>query len=104
MTKKYTVQFEFIDLFTVEIDPEKAAQPIKEMVRFWSCYKENLEANDGDYTATWLKQLGRFILNRRRPPQDGDEGWYPLNGSHGIQLLSWDEWEPDSDGLTIEAH
>ena len=101
--KTYEIEYEMLPLATVELDAETAAGPIKEMVEFWSDWEKRLAANGGDYIKAWLKQLGMFILrNHCRPNDKNDEGWYPLDGSHGIKLVDWTPWEPDEDAISIE--
>jgi len=99
----YEIEYENLPLATVEVDAETAAQPIKEMVEFWSGWEERLKDNSGDYLNTWLKQLAIFILrNHCRPTDIKDEGWYSLDGRHGINLLFWHAWEPDESMISIE--
>lgn len=97
---KHKIEYDFTTLATVEIDPAKAAPLIKEMVEFWAFWEDRLADNDGDYTKTWLKLLGSFIIRNNRPPKD-DEGWYQLDGSLGIKLLSWERWEHDEDQIEL---
>jgi hypothetical protein len=96
----YEVEYEGFPLASVEVDSERSESVIKEMVDFWSGSEERLESNGGDYLRAWLKQLGMFILRNHRPPKD-DEGWCPLDGTHGITLKDWTSWEPDEDAITI---
>lgn len=98
--KTYTVEFWGFDLARVEIDPVSAAEPIREMVRFWSGHDGRLEEAGGDYTRAWLIQLGEFVLTHHRVPRD-DEGWAPLDGSCGIKLLSWERFEHDREDFEI---
>lgn len=99
--KTYEIEYDNTPLATVEIDEEKAAGPIKEMVEFWMDWEDNVAAHDGNYTRTWLKNLAMFILNHQCPPI-GDEGWVPNDGSCGITIKSWDRWQPDKDLISIE--
>lgn len=98
--KRYTVEFWGFDLAKVEIDPVAAADPIREMVHFWSGAEDRLEEAKGDYTRAWLIQLGEFILKQHRVPID-DEGWAPLDGSSGIKILSWERFEADREQIEI---
>lgn len=97
---KHTIEYEYDHIATVEIDETKAADLIKDMVNFWSGAEDRLEENDGNYTNAWLKMLGMFILNNRRPP-DGDEGWCKLDGKFGIKILSWNRWEFDEEQIDL---
>jgi hypothetical protein len=96
MIRKYTVEYDYTDLATVAIKDE-ALPLIKEMVEFWSGWEDDLCENG---VSAWLKQLGAFILHNRRIPKD-DEGWAPLDGSMGIEILEWDTWAVDHSGFTI---
>ena len=100
--KTHEIEYDSMPLATVEIDESKAAEPIKEMVEFWSGGEERLRRAKGDHTKAWLMQLALFILNNGKPPEKDDEGWYPLDGTHGIKLESWWAWEPDEEAISIE--
>lgn len=109
MTKIFTIEYEWQPLCRVEIDTERAAKPIQQMVDFWSGSEQRLSENDRDYVRTWLKQLGAFIIrNGRAPGIDSfgqpvkDEGWSKLDGSHGIKVNNVEPFEPDEDCITIE--
>jgi hypothetical protein len=99
--RTHSIEYEGITLATVEIDGEKAAEPIKEMVEFSTSGEDDLAAENGDYTRAWLRRLGRFILRQHAPPRSDDEGWFPLDGTHGIDLVSWEAWEEDDDLFSI---
>ena len=99
--KTHEIEYDFMPLATVLIDEETAATPIKEMVEFWCSGKERLRQAGGDYVKAWLTQLALHILYNRQPPENGEEGWYPLDGTHGITLKAWSAWEPDEDSISI---
>jgi hypothetical protein len=97
---KYTLEYDSQPIAEVEINPQLAEKPIKEMVEFWMDWEWSLKENFGDYTKTWLKMLTKFILQRRRCPNN-DEGWCELDGTHGIKLLHSYEYEFDDDNIEI---
>lgn len=98
---KYTITYDYTDLATIEItDPAKAMPAIKEMVDFWSGGPDRLRRNKGDYTRTWLKQLGCYIFFNEKAPVN-EEGWYPLDGTEGIKLLGFTPFDRDIDGDEI---
>jgi len=100
---KYTLTYEFEEIAEVEIDDERDVVPIvKEMVEFWAGWESRLAANDGDLVQTWLKQLAMFILRNDRVPAN-DEGWYPLDGSHGIKINSVTSWDFDEDEIGVDV-
>ena len=98
----HKIEYEFMPLATVEIDETKSTQPINEMVDFWSNREDRLRHAKGDYTKAWLTQLALYIIRNGQPPEKDEEGWYPLDGTHGITLRSWDAWEPDEDAISFE--
>ena len=99
---KYTIEHQGIEVAEVEItEAKKAREPIKEMVEFWAMWETALAKAGGDYTRAWLTQLAHHILHSGHPPRRDDEGWVPLDGSHGIKLLSWDRWEFDPSDTVI---
>lgn len=97
----HRINYDGITLATVEIDEEKAAEAIKEMVEFWASAQDDLREEKGDYTRAWLRRLGRHIVREYEPPRRDEEGWHPLDGSHGIKLVSWEAWEADDDLFSI---
>lgn len=70
-------------------DRAKADPAIKEMVEFWSGYEDRLREAKGDYTQAFLGYVARFCCRNNRPPGKDDEGWYPLDGSHGIETADF---------------
>jgi hypothetical protein len=80
------INYDDAPLVQVDItDPDKAAPVIKEMVEFWSGYERHLEEFRGEYEHAFCKRLALFCLENGRLPRDADEGWYPLDGRHGIK-------------------
>ena len=73
---------------------------IQQMVEFWTGWESRLDSNEGDYTATFLKQLAKEIFrvactNRVKVKTivdefEGKEGWAPMDGSYGITIISID--------------
>jgi hypothetical protein len=101
MNKKYDLYFDSNLIARVEINEEKSKMAIQEMVEFWMGWKDKLEENDGDYIQTWLKQLVIYIVRMGSSPSN-QEGWYPLDGSHGIKLEKWSRYIPDDRLIEIE--
>jgi Protein of unknown function (DUF2528) len=72
---------------------------IKEMVDFWSGAEERVAENDGDYTNTYLIQLCELCidfyddlgLKKLISEIQDEEGYYKVDGSHGIKLLKFTE-------------
>lgn len=98
--KTYTLEYDSYELARVQIDPATADQPIKEMVEFWACWEWRLKRCGGDYTKTFLTMLAKRILNHGDVPKD-EEGWYPLDGSNGVKVLSVTPYEYDHDLIEI---
>lgn len=100
--QKYKLSYDWQDIAEVEIDETKALPIMEEMILFWAGGKNWIKDNNGDITKTWLKMLTRFLIMRRRQPDD-DEGWYNLDGTHGIKLSNFCEWELDEDQIEVES-
>jgi Protein of unknown function (DUF2528) len=72
---------------------------IKEMVDFWSGAEERVAENDGDYTKTFLIQLCEFCidlyddfgLKKLISEIHDEEGYYKVDGTHGIKLVAFTE-------------
>jgi len=113
--KKYKVIFDnFIYDWhcVIEIDETKAKQPIKEMVEFWMGWKDRLAMNDNDYIETFLQQLARKLFYLSYVERynlngiisyfgDGIEGWYEMNGEHGIRILEVMPVEIEDNDFTV---
>jgi hypothetical protein len=102
----YTILYDYTAIAEVQIDhTDQARLVIKEMVEFWGNWEKRLRDHNGNYTQCFLHQLGRCILRGgREVVKGGAEGWYPLNGSHGITVLG--VWPPDFDDdlVTVEEN
>jgi hypothetical protein len=101
--KKYEIEYDYCSLATVEIDESKATEPIKDMVKFWTDWEEEVEKCGSNYTQVWLKNLAMFILRNHRIPQD-DEGWVSFDERFGITIKFWSSWEPDEDLISIKEN
>ncbi len=99
--KTYNIIYDDQQIARVFIDEAKSREIVKEMVEFWSGWKERLRNDRGSYIISWLKLLGSQILHSGAPRKD-DEGWVPLDGSCGIKLVAWSRYEPDTDLIEIE--
>ena len=110
--KQYTIQH--YDLYwdcKISIDEKKAKQKIKEMVEFWANWERNLKDNNGDYIATFVKQLAQkifYIVIAENYNKTGvinwfstAEGWCEMDGSHGIVIESVDDFEFEQDDFGI---
>lgn len=104
---KYILKYEWEEIAEVEIDHEKAAPTIRQMIEFYEGPDES--ATDEELRENWLKRLGLFILRNERGPigvttmgDAGDEGWADLGGTYGITLLSVTPYEFNSDQIDIE--
>ena len=99
---KYRLSYNGDDVAEVEITKSSVSDAaIKDMVEFWSNWERLLGECGGDYTLCWLRKLTRFILIYGRPPHD-EEGWYNLDGSKDINIVSLARWEFDDYGIDVE--
>lgn len=99
MKKKYSIEhtptYASIDVIIDHSHPS-LDEAIKVMVDFWTGSEKRLDYNDGDYLATFLKQLcakviGILAENNYNASgvidhMQGEEGWCLLDGSFGIEL------------------
>jgi hypothetical protein len=94
---------------TVDIEFPTAEPAIKEMVEFWTDWEMHL-ARCGGYTKAFLEMLGRELasvsVDMRLPSAlkyfRECEGWYPMDGSKGIKIVSFDEWDWERDWFDIK--
>jgi len=102
---KYQLQYNSEDLIDLEITDEPLATAyMKETVEFWADWEDDLKRAGGDYMAVFFRSLMLFFLNNKRLPCEDsheDEGWYPLDGSHGIKATYWDVFEVDEDLISF---
>ena len=97
----YHLTYDDQEIAMVEIrDSEASRAAIKEMVQFWSGWQQALHLARGDYTDCWLRKLARFIVISGFEPCN-EEGWYPLDGSKDIKLLSLTPWEIDESRIDV---
>ena len=88
------------DLAKVIVDGA-ALSIMKEMILFWTDGETWLDDENGDILRTWLKMLGRFIMNHRHIPDKNDEGWTPLDGTYGILVEKQDSVFFEMDDIEI---
>lgn len=88
-------------------------QCIIDMVEFWNGYQSRLEANEGDYLKTFLKQLCKMVLQVQSEYNlnlkgvishfNKEEGYMLLDGYYGMTLISISEMElGDQDDYSIK--
>lgn len=98
---RYFINYETQPLVEVDITDSAVAGPnIIAMVRFWSGWEERL-ANAPNYEVAFCRQLALFLLENNRMPGEDDEGWYPLDGSHGIKAHSFYRHEFNEDLIEV---
>jgi len=98
----YSLKYDGQDIARVEVSDHKATlDAIKDMVEFWAFWEKRLAEAHGDYTLCWLHELANFMLYEQRPPNSGDEGWYLLDGSLGIRLISFYPWQFDPSAIEV---
>jgi hypothetical protein len=97
------VDLDFVLPFKNDDKITTTADAIKDMVEFWIGWENRLEANQGDYTITFLQQLAReinYIQIEYNYNLIGviDEfrnrnGWCAMDGSFGIWIKQIDDFE-----------
>jgi hypothetical protein len=86
----FFINYDLEPLVEVHITDRALADPvIREMVHFWSDDAYRLSEAKGDYTEAFLGYVARFCCRENRVPGKGDEGWYPLDGAHGIEAVEF---------------
>jgi hypothetical protein len=94
----------------IDVEFPEAEPAIKTMVEFWSDWERHLERNDGDYTKTFLEMLGRELVSVSVDMRLQSalkhfrecEGWTPMDGTNGIKIISFDEWDWERDWVDIK--
>jgi hypothetical protein len=89
----------------IDHDHPKFELALAEMVEFWSGWEDVLVDNHGDYLRAFLKMLGAHVaylamewnIHGVKAQLIEQEGWYPLDGSYGIELIDCGsvQFEPD---------
>ncbi|MCK5345019.1 MAG: DUF2528 family protein [Candidatus Heimdallarchaeota archaeon] len=96
----------------VEIkDDEETMSKMKEMILFWMNGKNRIKKEKGDITTAFLKMLGETMITESmeyntfgiREFFKEEEGWYDMDGSHGIEIFSVDTWNFDASDFSIES-
>lgn len=95
MKKTYTLSFDHYWSAEVEIDEDIAKPYLMETVQFFMGAEERLARFDGNVVLAYLDLLKTEILYTTVHDGDGMllvnagcEGFYPLDGSHGVRLVS----------------
>jgi hypothetical protein len=112
MKKRYTLTYDWSFDMVVTIDHSILTdEKLHEINNFWSGAQERLRAARGNICKAVLTMLAlhafRMTITDLDPEgrlrRGEEEGWPPLDGSYGIQLLSLDYFELDEDELTIKS-
>jgi hypothetical protein len=114
MTKKYKIQHtENYWEMEVEIDHENADKHIKDLAEFWAGWEHDLRVCGGDYTKLFLRNLAYKVwremvshdwsLNGVLSLFEGVEGWYQMDGTYGIRIISADSDPTGIHDFTVET-
>jgi hypothetical protein len=111
----YTIQHDSGFEVTLEIDPSILTEDkAHEINNFWGGAEERI-GKCGDVYTVIAKMLARriFLFSMTsivpvgamfdRKSGYGVEGWPSLDGSEGITLITYDDFDIDSDDLTVEV-
>lgn len=87
-------------LVRIDESHPKLEAAIRQMVEFWGDWEHRLRLCKGDYTKAFLQQLGETIqvlshihsVEGVADELENMEGWYPVDGSVGVTLMSCDEF------------
>ncbi|OKP27645.1 DUF2528 family protein [Serratia fonticola] len=109
--KRYVISwFCTLDLI-VEIDHDiLTEEKLHQINNFWIDAKGRLIDADGNVLHAVLKMLGRrcFLLcaadwfdGSELATKFNEEGWPPMDGSHGIRIIDCDELEFEESDITV---
>ena len=96
---------------TVEID-DHAVPKMHEQLMYWYGGEQRIANADGDIETAYLLMLGQELIRESMDytiegvlEQFADkEGWYPLDGSAGVRLVSLDNWEFYEDEFELKSN
>ncbi|TQI78729.1 uncharacterized protein DUF2528 [Serratia fonticola] len=109
--KRYGINwFGTLDLI-VEIDHDiMTEEKLHQINNFWTDSKGRLTDEDGNILHVVLKILGRRCFHlctadwfdgSELAAKFDEEGWPPMDGSHGIRIIDCDELEFDVSDITV---
>lgn len=109
--KKVKIEFDWWEADVLIEDTPETLEKMKEQLLFWMGGQQWIDDEDGDVEMAYLKMLTRTIL-----PLSMDynlfgivekisdrEGWYPIDGTHGVKLISCDSWYFESGNIHIST-
>ncbi|KAB7728153.1 DUF2528 family protein [Rudanella paleaurantiibacter] len=109
--RRFRLDYEWKWEALLEIDEEKAASTLKEVVEFWYGWESVLNKFKGDYAQAFCWYIGPLLLEKsgdsgldwiREESFKNEEGYcMTLNGENGIELISIDDWTVDHDDFEI---
>lgn len=109
--KRYKLKYDWMHEVIVEIDDEKCTDDLlHEINNFWSDAEYRLDEAKGNILNAVLTMLCTTALilsiqelNAQAHLAEGkEEGWPPLDGSHGIKIISVDQFEFDPEEVEIK--
>lgn len=91
--------------------PMTGLEVVKSLVEFWSGWEQRLASNKGDYIKTFLQQLASEVISlvaANNWTLDGvldefsdKDGYCPMDGSCGIEILHTDEFSFEDDEFQV---
>ncbi|HED1545434.1 DUF2528 family protein [Citrobacter sp. S39] len=115
--KVYKIDYDLKASVTIEIDHDIVSEAdFHEINNFWMNADWRVEQNGGVINAV-LKMLAREIMYIQFPDGytidglikqfdwdsgNGQEGWPPMDGSHGIKIIDTEDLELENDDMSIE--
>lgn len=108
--KRVEISFEWW-CATIEIDEsESTMATMKEQLLFWSGGQDRIDRHGGDIEKAYLKMLAsHMIFESINCTQEGvaiafddEEGWYPIRGKNGVNLINCDSWEFSDEDFDIK--
>jgi hypothetical protein len=106
----YKVEYDWWEAKISIKESEKTIQAMRDSLMFFSNGETVIKAAEGDIAAAWLKYFAPAIIHIASKGYGKDhiiqefgeeEGYLPLDGSEGVQLLEADDWVFIEDQFTI---
>jgi len=105
-TRRYKVAYDWWDMVVDIRQDTPTIAKCKEMVLFWDGGEELLRTSAGVVDAFLLhlaRNIIRLAVNEDQPARalEKQEGWYKLDGTDGVTVVSVDPWDFDEDEFEI---
>lgn len=109
--KKVKITFDWWTAVLEVDETAKTLEGMKNQLLFWMSGQDRIESHHGDIESAYLTMLAQRLISlsteyNTRGVKDefkDAEGWLPIDGSHGVNLISVDGWEFGQSDFSIEV-